>query len=178
MSAPVWVLSVDLQAKTATFQSGLADAAKAARGSFGDVKSSAADMGAGVSGSVTNVRAALGLFDNSIRGNHAAAMADLIREFSHTSIVMAALPFAAVAGGFVFLGSLVIGAAEKIKEFREEQEKIGQDQTKLSTAVNTVWGSLDDKLLTAEQAPMSFVTITWAHYKKSFNSSITRASAS
>ena len=28
MSQPVWVLSVDLQTKTATFQSGLADAAK------------------------------------------------------------------------------------------------------------------------------------------------------
>jgi hypothetical protein len=48
MAAPVWVLSVDLQTKTATFQTGLADAAKAARGSFQDIKDASKEMGDGV----------------------------------------------------------------------------------------------------------------------------------
>jgi len=48
MSAPVWVLSVDLQTKTATFQTGMADAAKAARSSFGEIRDGAKEMAGGV----------------------------------------------------------------------------------------------------------------------------------
>lgn len=48
MAAPVWVLSVDLQTKTATFQTGMADAAKAARGSFGEIRDGAKEMAGGV----------------------------------------------------------------------------------------------------------------------------------
>ncbi len=48
MAAPVWILSVDLQTKTATFQTGLADAAKTAREKFKDIKDSANEMGDGV----------------------------------------------------------------------------------------------------------------------------------
>ena len=48
MAAPVWVLSVDLQTKTATFQSGMAEAAKSARGAFTEIKSGSDEMGAGV----------------------------------------------------------------------------------------------------------------------------------
>jgi hypothetical protein len=108
-------------------------------------------MAGGVERQTTNVRAALGLLDNGIRGNHAAAMADLVREFSQTSFVMKALPFAAAAGGFVFLGSIIAGAVEKIREMREEQQKLGMDQTKMGTAVNEAFGSLDEKILTAEK---------------------------
>jgi hypothetical protein len=54
MAAPVWVLSVDLQTKTATFQTGLADAAKAARGSFQDIKAAAKEMGDGVGEASSN----------------------------------------------------------------------------------------------------------------------------
>src|SRR4029077_12524958 len=46
MTQPVWVLSVDLQTKTATFQSGMADAAKSARGAFTDISGGATKMGA------------------------------------------------------------------------------------------------------------------------------------
>ena len=45
MAQPVWVLSVDLQTKTATFQSGLATAAKSARGAFNEIKTGAAEAG-------------------------------------------------------------------------------------------------------------------------------------
>src|SRR4029077_19440252 len=56
MTQPVWVLSVDLQTKTATFQSGMADAAKAARGSFDDIKTGAREMGGEVNVSMTEAR--------------------------------------------------------------------------------------------------------------------------
>jgi hypothetical protein len=48
VAQPVWVLSVDLQTKTATFQTGMADAARSARDAFKDIKQGADDMGAGV----------------------------------------------------------------------------------------------------------------------------------
>src|ERR1035438_8336851 len=53
---PVWVLSVDLQTKTATFQSGLSDAAKSARGAFSDIKSGAGQMGRETSYSMMEAR--------------------------------------------------------------------------------------------------------------------------
>jgi hypothetical protein len=148
-NAPVWVLSVDLQTKTATFQSGMADAARSARTAFTDIKQSAGEMGRETTTSVGNVRAALGLFDNTIRGNHAAAMADLIREFSHTSIVMAALPFAAVAGGLLLLGGLVVAGAEKLREWREEQQRLADESMKFGTSIQEVFNNLDKQILQA-----------------------------
>ena len=62
MAQPVWVLSVDLQTKTATFQSGMADAAKAARGSFNDIKQGAGDMARNTSTNMTPCRASI-MFD-------------------------------------------------------------------------------------------------------------------
>src|ERR1700721_408697 len=56
MAQPVWVLSVDLQTKTAVFQTGLADAAKAARGSFNDIKSGAGEMGGAIGYSTGEAR--------------------------------------------------------------------------------------------------------------------------
>ncbi|MCU1320376.1 MAG: hypothetical protein JWM43_25 [Acidobacteriaceae bacterium] len=149
MAAPVWVLSVDLQTKTATFQSGMAEAAKSARGAFGDIKSAATESGEGVSKSALNVRSAIGLVDNTIRGQHAAAMADLIKEFSHTGIVMAALPFAAAVGGIAAVAAIAVEVAEKIKEWREEQAKLQQEAMKFGTTINESFRSLDEKLLAA-----------------------------
>jgi hypothetical protein len=56
MAAPVWVLSVDLQAKTATFQSGMAEAAKSARTAFSDVRSGSGEMSIDVGRSMTESR--------------------------------------------------------------------------------------------------------------------------
>jgi hypothetical protein len=52
MAQPVWVLSVDLQTKTATFQSGMADAARSARGAFTDIKSGSEGMSRSVGGNM------------------------------------------------------------------------------------------------------------------------------
>lgn len=151
MAAPVWVLSVDLQAKTATFTSGLAEAAKNARGSFNDISDSASDMASNMSGSVTNVRAGLGLIDNTIRGNHAAAMADLIREFKDSAIVMSALPFAVTIGGIAAVAGIAVEVVSKIKEWREAQQQLTQEQMKFGTTINETYNGLDEKILSAEQ---------------------------
>ena len=152
MAAPVWVLSVDLQAKTAAFTTGLADAAAKARGSFKAIGESAKGMGDDVDKGGTNVRAALGLIDNTIRGNHAAAMADLVREFQNSKIVMMALPFAATIGGISAVAAIAVEVAEKVKEWREEHEKLTTAQTQFGTAANNAYRSLDDKMISSREA--------------------------
>jgi hypothetical protein len=151
MAAPVWVLSVDLQAKTATFQTGMAEAARAARGAFTDVGNSAQAGSERAAGGLLNVRASLGILDNSIRGNHAAAMADLIRLFAQSEVVMAALPFAATAGGILLLGGVIVGVVNKMREWREEQAKLTDSETVFGTAVQNAFNALDMKMLEAEK---------------------------
>lgn len=149
MAAPVWVLSVDLQTKTATFQSGMADAAKSARSAFTDIKSGAGDMADATGNSFGSVRNKIGLLDNSIRGNHAAAMADLIHMFSQTTVVMNALPLLATAGGFILLGGVIFEAAKALKEWHEASQKLKDEQTDFGTAIQNVFNGLDEKLLQA-----------------------------
>lgn len=149
MAAPVWVLSVDLQTKTATFQSGMAEAARSARSSFNEIRSAAKEGGEGVQQSALNVRSAIGLVDNTIRGAHAMAIADLVREFQHTAIVMAALPFAVTVAGIAAVAAVAVEVAEKIKEWREAQEKLNAEQTKFQTSVNESFNGLDNRILQA-----------------------------
>ncbi len=151
MSQNVWILSVDLKTNTAAFKSGMSEAAATAKSSFKDIGSAAQDSNDKVSKSATNMRASLGLIDNTIRGDHAAAMADLIHEFQDTSVVMAALPFAAVIGGAAAVAGIVVEVAEKVKEWREAQEKLTAEQTRFGTAVNESFQGLDDRIIQAEQ---------------------------
>jgi hypothetical protein len=151
MAAPVWVLSVDLQTKTAAFQTGMAEAAKSARSTFQSIREAAHEGGEGVQQSAGNVRAALGLIDNTIRGNHAAAMADLVREFQNTSVVMMALPFAAWIGGIGAVAAMAVEVAEKIKEWRTEQERLNTEEMKFGTAIQQAFNTLDEKLIASGQ---------------------------
>ncbi|WP_188553365.1 hypothetical protein [Edaphobacter dinghuensis] len=104
-----------------------------------------------MAGSVTNVRAGLGLIDNTIRGNHAAAMADLIREFKDSAVVMAALPFAVTIGGIAAVAGIAVEVASKIKEWKESQQQLTQEQMKFGTTINETYNGLDEKILSAEQ---------------------------
>lgn len=151
MAQPVWVLSVDLQAKTATFQSGMAEAAKSARGAFQDIGSSAKKGMRDVEEGTVDVRHEFGLLDNSIRGNHAAAMADLIRLFQNTSTVMAALPIAGTIGGILLIAGTVAEAIKKFQEWRESGEKLKDDLLAFSTASNNTWDGMNERILQAEQ---------------------------
>lgn len=150
MAPPVWVLSVDLQTKTATFQSGMADAARSARGAFSSIGDSARRGGERAAEGMLNTRAALGILDNSIRGAHAQAMADLIRLFAQSSIVMAALPLAATAGAFMLVGGGAVALAHKIHELKQEQEQLGRTMTDFGTAAQNAFNSLDEKILQSE----------------------------
>lgn len=151
MAQPVWILSVDLQTKTATFQSGLADAARSARSAFTEINSGAAEMGQSVSRGSLDVRHALGLVDNTIRGAHSMAMVDLIRMFQNSAIVMQGLPFAMVVAGIGLVGEIAYKAAEKINEMRMAEEKLRNSQTQLSTGIQDTFNHLADKLLEAQK---------------------------
>lgn len=151
MAAPVWQLTVDLQTRTAVFQTGLADAARSARTAFTDIGNSARSGSDRVIEGTTDVRHSLGLMDNAIRGNHAAAMVDMIRLFQQSSIVMAAIPFAGVIGGVLLLGSTVVELVRHFQELRMEEEKIKDAQTELGTAINETFNGFDQKLLAAQK---------------------------
>lgn len=151
MAAPVWLLSVDLTTKTTSFTTGLADAAKQARGSFRDIGGGAAEMSDRTAQGFGNVRASIGLLDNAIRGAHAQAMADIVREFAQTRFMMAALPFAATAGGILLVAGLAAEAAKKFQEWREEQAKLAGMLTTFHTSLITTFDGLEDKLTQVEE---------------------------
>lgn len=145
------MLSVDLQTKTATFQTGMAEAARSARGAFGEIRSGAGEMAVGVSKGSIDVRHSLGLVDNVIRGAHAQAMADLVRMYAQSALVMNTLPIAAAVAGLSLIGGIAYEAAEHIKKMREETEKLNNSFTDQDTAGARAFGQLDDELLKAEQ---------------------------
>jgi len=151
MAQPVWVLSVDLQTKTATFQTGMQEAARSARQAFGQISSGAGEMGEGVAKGSIDVRHSLGLVDNVIRGAHAQAMADLVRMYAQSAIVMTALPVAATVAGFALIGGIVFEVFQKMKEAKEAQEKLNNAVTEFGTAANNAFGSLDTQILQAQQ---------------------------
>ncbi len=151
MAQPVWVLSVDLQTKTATFQSGMAEAARSARTAFQEIKSGSADMGEGVSHGSLDIRHSLGLVDNVIRGAHAQAMADLIRMYAQSALVMTALPIAATVAGFALIGGIVYAAFKHVQELKEEQEKLANSMTELDTAAESTFQGLSLRILEAQK---------------------------
>lgn len=151
MAQPVWVLSVDLQTKTATFQTGMAEAARSARGAFSEISTGAAGMGHSVEKGSIDIRHSLGLVDNVIRGAHAQAMADLVRMYAQSAIVMSTLPVAAAAAGIALIGGIAYEAAEHIKKMKEEAEQLGNSLTSQNTAGNNAFRQLDDEILKAEQ---------------------------
>jgi hypothetical protein len=143
MTQPVWTLSVDLQTKTAVFQSGLADAAKAARGSFNDIKTSANEMGAGVRYSMRESRESI-MAVSEMFGIHLPASITRTVAGLETlgPALAAALPFAAIAVG----AALFI---EHLRKAREEADKLKDSQLNFGTVIDNVYTGLDNKLLEA-----------------------------
>jgi hypothetical protein len=143
MSAPVWVLSVDLQTKTATFQSGMADAAKSARGAFTDIKSGSGEMGREVGGNMMEARHGVMLLGEEFGIHLPRALTTFIASIGPIGAAMeAAFPFLAIAVGATLL-------IEALVKMHEEGEKLTQDQVQFATAVETAFNSLDQKLLQA-----------------------------
>ncbi len=127
MPQPVWVLSVDLQAKTATFATGLGDAAKSARGSFQDIRDSSGEMADGVSASAERVEFSMMEARHSVMflgeeiGFHIPrALAGFIASLGPVGPALeAAFPFLAIAVGATLL-------IEHLTKIGEEAEKVAE----------------------------------------------------
>jgi hypothetical protein len=140
---PVFQLSVDLTTRTATFTSGLNDAAKAARGSFQDIKDSASDMSRGVSGSLTEARHGTMLLAEEFNAHLPRALTSFIASIGPVGEAMAAaFPFLAIIVGATLL-------MEHLAKLKEKGEELTRSQMNFGTTVANVLGGLNDKLLQA-----------------------------
>lgn len=143
MAQPVWVLSVDLQAKTATFQTGLANAARAARGTFTDIKSGSGEMGGAVSGNMMEARHGVMLLGEEFGVHLPRALSTFLASVGPIGAAMeAAFPFLAI----IALAGILVQHLEKI---REAGAKLTDDQMKFGTAAQNAFNELDKKLLEA-----------------------------
>jgi hypothetical protein len=143
MAQPVWTLSVDLQTRTATFQTGMADAAKAARGSFNDIKSGAEDMARTTSGSMMESRHGVMLLGEEFGVHLPRALTSFIASIGPVGEAMAAaFPFLAIIVGATLL-------LEHLAKLKEAGEKLTESQRNFGTTVANVLSGLNDKLLEA-----------------------------
>jgi hypothetical protein len=143
VSQPVWTLSVDLQTKTATFTTGLADAAKGARGSFNDIKEGAREMGRETSFSMMEARHGVMLLGEEFGVRLPRALTSFIASIGPIGAAMeAAFPFLAIAVGATLL-------LEHLAKLREKGDQLTTSQTNFGTAVANVLNGLNEKLLQA-----------------------------
>jgi hypothetical protein len=143
MAQPVWVLSVDLQTKTATFSTGLAGAARDARGSFNDIKADGDAMGRAVSGSMSEARHGVMLLGEEFGVHLPRALTAFIASIGPIGAAMeAAFPFLAIAVGATLL-------LEHLAKLRQEGNALTESQQKFGTTVANVLNGLNDKLLEA-----------------------------
>ena len=144
MAQPVWKLSVDVEAKTAKFQSGLSDAAKTARGAFQEINSGASAMGHGVGSNMFAARHSCMILAEEFGGHLPRALTAFVAELGPVGEALtAAFPFLAIVLG----ATLVIDHLHKV---REAEEQLARDQTKFGTSVQNTFNSLDEKLLQTE----------------------------
>jgi hypothetical protein len=144
MAQPVWVLSVDLQTKTATFQSGMADAAKSARGAFTDIKSGSSEMAGEVGGNMAEARHGVMMLGEEFGVHLPRGLTTFIASIGPVGAAMeAAFPFLAIALGATLL-------IEHLVKLHEEGEKLTEDQVKFGTATQNAFNMLDNKILQAQ----------------------------
>jgi cell division septum initiation protein DivIVA len=143
MAQPVWVLSVDLQTKTATFQSGMADAVKAAKGSFKDIKDRAGEMGRDVSVNMFEARHGVMLLSEEFGIHLPRALTSFVASLGPIGAAMeAAFPFLAIIVGATLL-------VEHLAKLKAEGEKLTEAQINFGTVTANVLNALDEKLLQA-----------------------------
>ncbi len=122
MSNQVWSLSVDLQTKTATFSSGLADAARNARSSFSEIKAGAADMGRSTSGSMGEARHGVMLLGEEFGVHLPRGLTTFIASLGPVGAAMEmAFPFLAILVGATLL-------LKHLAKLKEEGEKLTGSQ--------------------------------------------------
>jgi hypothetical protein len=123
----------------------MADAAKAARGSFRDIKSGASEMGGNVSYSMTEARHGVMLLGEEFGLHLPRGLTTFIASLGPVGGAMeAAFPFIAIAVGATLL-------LEHLSKLRAEGLKLTEDQEKFETAVNNAFNAMDEKILQAEK---------------------------
>lgn len=145
-------MTVDLVSRTAAFQDNMGKAAQSAKSAFADMKASAESSGAGVSHASLDVRHSIGLLDNTIRGAHGQAMADLVRMFAQSEVVMTALPIAATAAGFVLFGGIVYELYQKFQAADEANQKFRASLNALGLEGQTAIRKVDENILGLQAA--------------------------
>jgi hypothetical protein len=144
MAQPVWVLSVDLTTKTASFQTGMADAAKTARGAFGEISGGAGKMAGEVGGSMRESREGVMLLGEQFGIHLPRALSGFVASLGPVGAAMEmAFPFLAIAA----LAGILI---EHLHSMHEAGEKLTSSQISFGTAANNAFNSLDDKLLQSQ----------------------------
>jgi hypothetical protein len=143
MPQPVWVLSVDLQTKTATFASGMADAARTARGTFNDIKQGGDEMGRSIGGSMSEARHGVMLLGEEFGVHLPRALTSFIASIGPVGAAMeAAFPFLAIIVGATLL-------LEHLGKVHEAAEKLTSDQSKFATSAQNAFNALDEKIIEA-----------------------------
>jgi hypothetical protein len=143
MAQPVWTLSVDLQTKTAAFTTGLSDAAKSARVSFGDIKDGAREMGADAGYSMGEARHSVMLLGEEFGVHLPRALTSFIASLGPIGGALeAAFPFLAIAVGATLL-------LEHLSKLKEEGQKLTEAQRNFGNTFASVLNNLNDKLLEA-----------------------------
>lgn len=99
-----------------------------------------------------DLRHQIGLIDNTIRGAHGMAIADLVRGFSQSKIVMAALPVAMTVAGIALVGEFAASAAEKIAEWNNRMQDAANEMRDFQVAINEVSHGTAEKFLEAQIA--------------------------
>lgn len=144
MAAPVWVLSVDLQTKTATFQTGLAQAARSARGAFTEIKTGAAEAGAATGYSMMEARHSVMILGEELGAHLPRALTTFIASLGPLGPALeAAFPLLAISLG----ASLLI---EKLAEMHAAGEKLTEEHIAFGTAANMAFNSMREKVLQAQ----------------------------
>lgn len=164
MSGDATTLSIDFRAKTATFKGDL-DQAQAMLGAALDrMKSSTESSGVGVAGAekefshaAGGIRTQIGLIDNVIRGAHAQAMADLVRRFSDSAIVMKALPFAGAAAGIALVGEIAVKVGTEIYELSQRASKMAEANQQVVEASHKVFTEMTTDL---QRVQLAFAELT------------------
>src|SRR6202046_4398514 len=143
MAAPVWSVGVNLEPKTATFQSGMADAARSARGAFSEIKQGADEMGRATGTSMTEARHGVMLLGEEFGVHLPRALTSFIASIGPIGAAMeAAFPFLAIIVGATLL-------LEHLSKLKEAGAKLTESQLNFGTATANVLNGLNDKLLQA-----------------------------
>lgn len=144
MAQPVWSLTVDLQTKTATFQTGMADAARAARGSFDEIKSGAATMGRETSGSMTEARHGVMLLGEEFGIHLPRGITSFLASLGPVAAAMeAAFPFLAIIVGATLL-------LEHLAKLKEANSKVGSEWDSIEESATKALNKMGEDLLLVE----------------------------